>query len=135
MIGGIDHDIVRVEIIVQELLSKFCQHRHRLSFKAFEETFDQAALACRHRADQKPQVGGVLDVPEQLVVDTKMMEVTHGLREPCDASSEIAPQRGGLRHQMYRCALKKGQHPYDPRRAVVEGDGQLDITVQRWEDS
>ena len=49
VVCGIDHDVVRIEIVVDVLLAQIPQRRERMGFETIENPLDQTALARRGR--------------------------------------------------------------------------------------
>ena len=91
-VGGIDDDVVRIEIVVKRLFGQARQHGKRVRFKAIEGALDQSAPLGRDGVDQRAQFSGVLKIPQQLVVGAGMPELGKSARHPCGALAEVAPQ-------------------------------------------
>ena len=67
VVGGIDDDIVRIEIVVHVLPGQVGQSGKHVRLKR-RGLFDQSAPVGSNSIDQRTQFGGMLKIPEQLVI-------------------------------------------------------------------
>ena len=116
-----DQNVVRVEIVVNDLRAQARQKRQRMSFEIVQAALCQCALPLVvDMNEQVARAACMLDVPHQFMAGRRVEETPQCEIEPRRKPAEILSQFEDRRHPMERLSWQKRQHANHARLVAVK---------------